>query len=276
MVALNEALGRTIAARAQVWFDSCEWIHSFFAGKPNWALPDRFGMMRISRPTPHGIGADIQLIDDLNRNPHMARSIQAGDFRSSNLSEGRSFVYVVPCAYEDILKLGFSRDPIGRLRALHYRYFAFFDLERALLIETETVRDARKLELKLGQGIALHSAPAPLMILGEAAGYTEWYRGAYELLVDAARELQTKGFVLHQPAALWLRQDLIRRGDALFTWSGQMLEAIEAGPLGGAPVAAMQRTLRDTLDAYAALAIDLKQLLPTGVYEWYLSRAGST
>lgn len=80
----------------------------------------------------------------------MASNIVSGDFRSSSLSEGCSFVYVFACVVEDLLKLGFSRDPIGRLQALHPRYFEFFDLERSFLVETETVRDARRPELSLG------------------------------------------------------------------------------------------------------------------------------
>jgi len=32
------------------------------------------------------------------------------------LSRGRCFLYVFPCAYEDLLTLGFSRDPLQRLQ----------------------------------------------------------------------------------------------------------------------------------------------------------------
>jgi len=165
----------------------------------------------------------------------MARHIQNGEFRSSRLSIGRCYVYVLPCAYEEILKLGFSRDPITRLQALHHRYFAFFDLERAWLIETETVRDARKLELELGRNIAVHGAPAPLAIRREAAGHTEWYRGAYACLAQATDAMRTKGYVVHSPAAQWIRESLAARGDTLFTWSGQMLQAIEWASRVAAP-----------------------------------------
>jgi hypothetical protein len=202
----------------------------------------------------------------------MARHIQAGEFRSSRLSIGHCYVYVLPSAYEDILKLGFSRDPIARLQALHHRYFAFFDLERALLIETETVRDARKLELELARSIAVHGAPAPLEIRREAAGHTEWYRGAYDCLALATDALRARGFVVHTPAAPWIRESLTARSDKLFTWSGQMLEAIELASHSGSTVDAMRRTLRDSLDAYDALAIDLRPLLPAAVWEWHLSQ----
>jgi hypothetical protein len=202
----------------------------------------------------------------------MRRSIQVGEFRSSRLSLGRCYVYVLPCADEDILKLGFSRDPVARLQALHRRYFALFDLERAWLIETETVRDARKLELELGRSIVVHSAPAPLVIRRQAAGHTEWYRGAYAQLDQATAALRSRGFVVHAPAAPWVREYLVARGDTLFTWAGQMLQAIEWASQSGYDTDKMQSTLQDALDAYDALAIDLKSLLQPAVWDWYRPR----
>ena len=58
-------------------------------------------------------------------------------------STGRTYVYVLPCRGEDLLKVGFTRDPLQRFRTLHRRFYAFFDLEAALLMETERLREAR-------------------------------------------------------------------------------------------------------------------------------------
>ena len=44
-------------------------------------------------------------------------------------SRGRAYVYVLPCRDEDLLKLGFSRDPFTRFHTLHRRFYEFFDLE---------------------------------------------------------------------------------------------------------------------------------------------------
>ena len=63
--------------------------------------------------------------------------------------DGRCFTYVFPCQWEDHCKIGFSRDPLGRISSLHPRWFAFFDLERGVLVEAERERDARDLELQL-------------------------------------------------------------------------------------------------------------------------------
>lgn len=113
---------------------------------------------------------------------HPMPPIQPGDVRSSSLSRGPCHAYVLPCAYEDLLKFGFSRDPLGRMRSLHRRYFECFDLDRAILVETETVRDARRIELAWRRELTLHNAPAPLVVRRAAGGRTEWYRGAWEAL----------------------------------------------------------------------------------------------
>jgi hypothetical protein len=199
----------------------------------------------------------------------MTRTVDPAEFRTSALSRGRCFVYVLPCAYEDILKLGFSRDPLGRLQTLHRRYFDFFDLERGLLIETETVRDARGLELTLAAEIEAHNAPAPLVTRREAGGHTEWYRGAFEHLQLAAGLLASAGYTLHEPALPWLRSALLARSDRLFAWSTETLLAIDSGALPSDVAAGLRESLRDALDAYAAFAIDLEPLLPPAVYRWH-------
>lgn len=188
------------------------------------------------------------------------------------LSWGRCFVYVVPCAYEDHLKLGFSRDPLDRLQALHRRYFEVFDLDRAFLIETETVRDARALELALARSIALHNAPAPLTVRDEAAGHGEWYRGAYDQLAESAKALQAQGYSLHEPLHAWLRAALLGRRDLLYSWSLSMLtqEDLDA-PVATTPA---QRVVRDALDAYVAFGIELEPVLPVDVLGWHRAVTG--
>lgn len=189
--------------------------------------------------------------------------------RSSSISRGRCYVYVLPCAYEDILKLGFSRDPIERLQSLHRRYFDFFDLERAILIATETVRDARQLEQVLASTIEAHNAPAPLVARREAGGHTEWYRGALEQLESSAAALSTAGHNVLRPARPWLRSALLGKSDRLFSWSEETLLAIESNCLPASLDAQLRDTLRDTLDAYDALDIELEPLLPGSVHRWH-------
>ncbi len=187
-------------------------------------------------------------------------------------SRGRCYLYVLPCAYEDLLKLGFSRDPLDRMQTLHPRWFEFFDLDRAFLIETETVRDARNLESGLAALIQLHNAPAPLVIRKQAAGHTEWYRGAYAILEQTTQALEAGGYIVHCPLRPWIGRVLQTRSTMLFAWSSAMLsphelETPNAG-FDGRPTNA-QRTVRNALDACVALEIDPKPLLPANVLDWY-------
>ena len=182
-------------------------------------------------------------------------------------SRGRCYLYVFPCAWEDHCKLGFSRDPLARLQALHRRWFECFDLDRGLLVETDTVREARDLELELGRPLAGHNAPAPLTVRREAAGQTEWYRGASDLLEQAHGRLLRRGHVVHAPLRAWLQPELRRRSDQLYAWTQAQLSPDELeGRIGPTPT---QRLVRDALDACDAMGIDLEPRLPPQVFGWY-------
>ncbi len=94
-------------------------------------------------------------------------------------SRGRAYVYVLPCRDEDLLKLGFSRDPFTRFSTLHRRFFEYFDLDRGLLVDAERVSAARRIERRLIETFVEHHATAPLVVSAAAGGHTEWYRGAH-------------------------------------------------------------------------------------------------
>ncbi len=199
----------------------------------------------------------------------MTPPIDHRDPAGRTASRGRCFLYVLPCAYEDQLKLGFSRHPLDRLQSLHRRYFEVFDLDRAFLVETETVRDARALELALRRRLIEHNAPAPLTVRHEAGGRTEWYRGAYAQLTQAVADLSEQGYILHDPLKTWLRHALCARGELLFSWTQAML-SVEAVELRvDTHLSPIQQVVRDALDAYRAFDIDLAPLLPDAVLRWH-------
>ena len=185
-------------------------------------------------------------------------------------TDGRCFVYILPCTWEDHCKIGFSRDPLSRMQTLHRRWFEFFDLDRALLVETETIRDARDLELELRRPLAEHNAPAPLTVRREAGGHTEWFRGASESLQRAISTLRDRGHVIHAPLRAWLRPALAARSDQLYAWTIAQLSVDELDGLAGPTPT--QQLVRDTLDAYVALGIELEPLLPPEVQRWYQAR----
>lgn len=182
-------------------------------------------------------------------------------------SRGRSYLYVAPLAWEDHLKLGFSRDPLQRLSSLHPRWFEAFDLDRVLLVQAETVRDARALELRLRRALIEHNAPPPLTVRETAGGFTEWYRGAYDVLADEVRACSAAGHIVPDSARGWLRDALLLRSDRLYAWSSAALDADDFD----APhvTQAHHRAVRDALDAYAALGIEVADQVPEAVAAWH-------
>jgi hypothetical protein len=185
---------------------------------------------------------------------------------------GPSFVYVLPCLGEDLLKLGMSRDPLGRFQGFHPRWFDFFDLEAARLVETDSVREARAIETRLRRALRAHNAPAPLLVATTAGGRTEWFRGALDILERETEALHAAGLRLHAPARPWLRDALVSRASLLFHWSAQMLEAIDpdfAPALAGRRPTGLEQTLRDALDAYDAHGIDPEPLVSPKVLGWW-------
>lgn len=190
-------------------------------------------------------------------------------------SRGRTFVYVLPCREADILKVGFSRDPLDRMRTLHRRFFEFFDLDRGLLIETDHLRDARRIERLFITTFAEDRAPAPLVIRQSAAGHTEWFRGVSPSVEVLARQIcAEQGYLLHAPLGAWLRERLNDSSGALYDWSARMFDMIEYAHFNAVPGGGWllgEKALRETLDACAALGLELQALVPAAVFAWYHS-----
>lgn len=185
-------------------------------------------------------------------------------------SRGRAYVYVLPCRDEDLLKLGFSRDPFTRFHTLHRRFYEFFDLDRGLLIEVDRVADARRIERRFIGTWVQERAPAPLIVREAAAGYTEWYRGIYVQVTALAHDLaEGEGHTLHQPLRPWLRALLQERADWLYDGSARLFEQVQYERFHGDPRQPVQRALLDTLDMCQSIGLPLEQLLPHEVWQWY-------
>jgi hypothetical protein len=190
----------------------------------------------------------------------------------------RTFVYVLPCRDQDILKVGYSRNPVQRMHALHRRYFRFFDLDRALLLDAERLRDARRIERTFITRFAEYRAPPPLVVRQAAAGETEWFRGVAGPIDELARRIAAdEGLTLHAPLRAWLRQRFAEHSDTLYECSMRMLDSIEYEQFNVPADAQDGRTaaaLRHLLDVHEALELDLRRLISPRVLEWYHRRSG--
>jgi len=188
-----------------------------------------------------------------------------------SLARGRAYLYVLGCRDDSVFKIGFSRDPLQRFRTLHARFFEFFDLDNGVLIETDRVAQARRLERELHARFRHHQAPAPLVVPMAAAGHTEWFRGVLDEAIAAARDRATDHAFAHQTPSTWLASVLVQRKDLLFGWAVRMFDMLEYAEnnqdSGGARACA--RILRDALDAYLGVGIDPYASLPTAVVRWH-------
>lgn len=192
------------------------------------------------------------------------------------LARGRAFVYVAPCRNDTLLKIGFSRDPLQRLRSLQRRFFDFFDLDGGVLVATDRVAEARRLERHLLRMFAPYAALEPPSVPAAAAGGNEWFRGVAEDAADAADAYaRDHGLAVQRPLRDWLREVLLERSDRLFAWTGAMLEAIEYGEHNGdaGQARACERALCDALDAFLAAGLDPAPLVPPQALRLHAAQA---
>nr|WP_255682910.1 GIY-YIG nuclease family protein [Dyella sp. 2HG41-7] len=179
---------------------------------------------------------------------------------------GRTFVYVLPCFGEDLTKVGFTHDPVQRFRSFHPRFFALFDLERGMLVQTGRLRDARRLERLLIERWPEHRASAPLLVSEAAGGHTEWFRGiAGEVDGFVRRTVERYGYSLHAPLRVWLHRHFAERADQLYEWSSRMLDMIAWQEANLPPESCDPRyaaSMKDTFDACQAVGMDLARWLP--------------
>lgn len=187
------------------------------------------------------------------------------------LAKGRSYVYMLPCRDQDLLKIGFSREPLVRMRTLHRRFFDYFDLDRGLLVEVERVAQARAIERDILLRHAEERSPAPLAIADSAAGYSEWLRGVEPQVSARLRELADReGCPIHALRE-WVRQMFEAQADRLYDWSLRMLDAVEYEAFNVPAELATghaERALAYAMEACAAVGIDVRAVFPEAIVAW--------
>jgi hypothetical protein len=185
---------------------------------------------------------------------------------------GRTYVYVLACHGEDLAKVGFSRNPAQRFQALDRCFYDHFDLDRGMLIETDHLKDARRIERLFIERWPACRASAPLTVSDTAGGQTEWFRGiSNEVVAFGHRLAQRYGYPVHAPLRPWLHAYFSEPADLLFSWSSALLEQIEQQSLH-MPAHAWDLSyaiaLSRALDLYERLHFNLQSLVPDDVLAW--------
>ena len=167
------------------------------------------------------------------------------------------YLYVLPLAYEDILKLGISSDPFVRALAFSRRYYEFFDLSRSLLVEFDSRKQAQTRETALHRRLRDWNAMQPITVPRSAAGKREWYRGAYDTVLEEIAHDEAKGQVGHRPALSWWQARLHAERDRLYEIVQLLRDEACSSPLDE-----QRKLLADVLDAYTRLGVSLEGALP--------------
>ena len=186
------------------------------------------------------------------------------------------YLYVLPVHNEDWLKLGMSNDPLRRAREFSARYFEAFDLDRAIVVETDRRKDAAALERELRRELRVHRAPMPLTIRADAGGHTEWLRGAYPALVDACRD-SALATAMHHPARPWFARAQWEQRGMLDAWARSLMREYLLDPDEETPSSLpppLQALLQDAVDAFHAFGMRVDDALPAGLAAWYAELPG--
>ncbi len=185
----------------------------------------------------------------------------------------RAYVYVLPLSgSDDWLKLGRSNNPLRRAQQFSRRYYELFDLALSFLVEVETVRDAVAVERSLRVRMRQHKSVQPLLVKPSAGGKTEWLRGAHAGMRAAAQVLRESGYRVHDPADAWFRDALRARCFDLHPWTSSVWRACQLDPYSGIDVTLpddVASLVRDHLDGFGALGLDIDEELPLSVRRWY-------
>ena len=170
---------------------------------------------------------------------------------------GRGFIYVlVASGPEDVLKVGMTHDPLARWSSFHPRWFQAFDLDRSMLVETETRADAQSLETSLHRRLAEHRCPVPLTMFAGAGGVTEWYRGAHATANDFVLACRDKGHVVHLEARTSLARAMAH---ALARLDGVVRQAFENRCAGLLTATQLDR-VHALVESHRAFGVDIDDM----------------
>lgn len=175
--------------------------------------------------------------------------------------DDRWFVYLLASTDCSAFKVGFTCNPLQRLYSFSHRYYEHFDLAASRLLQVDTHLDARALELAIKHGLAAYRSDCPSWVLPQAGGDTEWFSPIY--FSDAEARLRSHAA---SPDAAniviveeFLREALERVSTYFESWALAQAHSLlrRRTPREQAFIATEVRVLRDWLDAYRAMGVQI-------------------
>jgi hypothetical protein len=186
------------------------------------------------------------------------------DVQTSNpdlWGDDRWFVYLLAATDCSAFKVGFTCNPLQRLYSFSHRYFEHFDLATSRLVPVESNLDARELESTIKHELAPQRRECPSWVLPQAGGETEWFSPIY--FTDAQAHLRSHAVSQDSTDILnfedFVREALERARPYFESWALVQAHSIRRPrpPREQALAAEELRTLRDWLDAYRALNVEI-------------------
>ncbi len=175
--------------------------------------------------------------------------------------DDRWFVYLLTSSDCSAFKVGFTCNPLQRLYSFSHRYFERFDLAASCLLQVEANLNARALEGEIKRALSEHRIECPSWVLPQAGGDTEWFSPIY--FSDALAQLRSHGSAQDGAGTLnvedFVRKALERARPYFESWVLAQAQAILRlrSRREQLMVATEVRTLRDWLDAYRALNVEV-------------------
>ncbi len=175
--------------------------------------------------------------------------------------DDRWFVYLLTASDCSAFKVGFTCNPLQRFYSFNHRYFEHFDLAASRLLQVDTNVDARELELSIKHGLAAYRSDCPSWVLPQAGGETEWFSPIY--FSDAEARLRSHAASSNAANVIivedFIREALARASTYFESWALAQAHSIvrRRTPREQALIATEVRVLRDWLDAYRALRVQI-------------------
>lgn len=214
-------------------------------------------------------------ISDASQTRHNALRLSVEAISVSKRVSGRWFVYLLALKDGSAFELGYSCNPLNRLRELASRFHERFDLCSSIVLSVDSRDRACQIASNLQRQLSQVSTAAPDWLAPAASDQARWFDAAH--LTGAQERLASAG-ERGQPLlslAQVVGSDLARLQEDTEVWAFGIARQLNAdiAYVPSASHLALARSLQDWLDAYRALRVPVFAHQPEqGNFVWQIVR----